>query len=319
MYDLIRRWTLSLLKAPPQPHPPIGDPASLRIFNAGKNYFRLRIARWTLVELAAFGGLIFWTAFLIDIGNLMREEREKRTQMETEAAQVRDSSSQTLDASSDIHIEATVGKKHSKHQQFPTSVSGFRHACADFALKLPAGAFALIWAIKIFSAVAFLVQLPITYAIRRLDYEMRWYMVTDRSLRLRYGVWKISEATMSFANIQQVVVSQGPLQRLLGLGDVRVKSAGGGGGKSGDGQGHSCGADDMHTGLFHCVTNATEIRDLIIERLRRFREAGLGDPDDKNHALSPTDLNQTDSSTLSAARELVVEARALRAALKIKT
>jgi hypothetical protein len=184
---------------------------------------------------------------------------------------------------------------------------------------LPAGAFALIWAIKIFSALAFLVQLPITYAVRRLDYEMRWYMVTDRSLRLRYGVWKISEATMSFANIQQVVVSQGPLQRFLGLGDVKVKSAGGGGG-GGDGHYSHHEGDDMHTGLFHCVTNATEIRDLIVERLRRFREAGLGDPDEKPHVTAPMEMsgNGISSAALAAARELASEARALRVALTSK-
>jgi len=39
MYELIRRWALNLLKVPPEPHPPMGDPASLRVFNAGRNYF----------------------------------------------------------------------------------------------------------------------------------------------------------------------------------------------------------------------------------------------------------------------------------------
>ena len=127
---------------------------------------------------------------------------------------------------------------------------------------------------------------------------------------------------MSFANIQQVVVAQGPIQRLLGLADVKVKSAGGGGGHP-----HQHG-EDMHSGLFHSVTNAAEIRDLILDRLRRFREAGLGDPDEKatmtevatvmnaggigisSHAgvLSP--------AALSAARELAAEAHALRAAME---
>ena len=118
---------------------------------------------------------------------------------------------------------------------------------------------------------------------------------------------------MSFANIQEVVVSQGPLQGLLGLADVKVKSAGGGGGG-----GHSKdeGAD-MHSGLFHCVTNAPEIRDLILERLRRFREAGLGDPDEKPAIEAPAATSPAAFSpdALTAARELAAEARALRSAL----
>jgi uncharacterized membrane protein YdbT with pleckstrin-like domain len=136
---------------------------------------------------------------------------------------------------------------------------------------------------------------------------------------------------MSFANIQQVVVAQGPLQRLLGLADVKVKSAGGGGGHP-----HQQG-EDMHSGLFHSVTNAAEIRDLILERLRRFREAGLGDPDERLQMIAPTTDVPTAANAggvlthagarsshagvlspeaLSAARELAAEARALRAALE---
>jgi uncharacterized membrane protein YdbT with pleckstrin-like domain len=142
---------------------------------------------------------------------------------------------------------------------------------------------------------------------------MRWYMVTDRSLRLRHGVWKVSESTMSFANIQQVVVSQGPLQRLLDLADVKVKSAGGG---NADQHGHHK-TDDKHSGHFHCVTNAEEIRNLILERLRLFREAGLGDPDEKpTHNPSPTHPLVNATAT-AAARELASEARALRATIAI--
>jgi uncharacterized membrane protein YdbT with pleckstrin-like domain len=171
----------------------------------------------------------------------------------------------------------------------------------------------LLWGVKILSFVVYLAQIPLTYAVRRLDYEMRWYMVTDRSLRLRSGVWRVSESTMSFANIQQVLVSQGPLQRLLGLADLRVKSAGGG---SGGGH-HNHESDDMHTGLFENVTNAQEIRDLISERLRRFREAGLGDPEDKGTPApaTPTMDVPITSAALNAARELAAEARALRAAI----
>ena len=137
-------------------------------------------------------------------------------------------------------------------------------------------------------------------------------MVTDRSLRLRSGVWRVSEATMSFANIQQVLVSQGPLQRLLGLADLKVKSAGGGSGGH-----HNHEGNDMHTGLFENVSNAQEIRDLIGERLRRFREAGLGDPEEKVTAAAVPRTRDVSISpdALIAARELAAEARSLRTVL----
>jgi hypothetical protein len=72
----------------------------------------------------------------------------------------------------------------------------------------------------------------------------------------------------------------------------------------------------MHTGLFHSVTHGSEIRDLVLERLRRFRESGLGDPDDKSElAPSAAVIAPADNSALSAAKELLSEAKALRAAL----
>lgn len=142
----------------------------------------------------------------------------------------------------------------------------------------------------------FLTQLVATFVALRIGYEMRWYIVTDRSLRIRSGVWSVEELTMTFANIQQIKVNQGPLQRLLGIADVEVLSAGGGGGEAGHVGRRS------HAGYFEGVEDADGIRDLILERLRRYRDAGLGDPED-----APT--------ALTAARDVLDEARKLRAAL----
>ena len=107
---------------------------------------------------------------------------------------------------------------------------------------------------------------------------------------------------MSFANLQQVEVKQGPVQRLLGLADVHVRSAGGGGGDEHKGKA----GDSMHLAVFHGVDNADEIRDLILARLKSFREAGLGDPDEHSSA-APGDI-----AALTAARDLLAEVRAWR-------
>ena len=116
---------------------------------------------------------------------------------------------------------------------------------------------------------------------------------------------------MSFANLQQVSVHQGPLQRLLKIADVEVRSAGGGSGEE------EQGGDSMHRSVFHAVENAPEIRDLILARLKRFRQAGLGEPDDaKDQPVNrPEPSEGSSSDTISAAREVLAEARALRAEL----
>ncbi len=179
------------------------------------------------------------------------------------------------------------------------------------ALLLPPWAFPLVWIVKLGGILLYLAQIPFTYAARRLDYEMRWYVVTDRSLRLRSGVWSVREMTMSFANLQQITVAQGPLQRLLGLADVKVRSAGGG---AAQGR-HDHGQQSLHTGLFHAVDNAEEIRDLIVERLRRFRETGLGDPEELSRRAGQSTAPD-DRPALAAAKVLLAEARALRTAFR---
>jgi len=150
----------------------------------------------------------------------------------------------------------------------------------------------------------FLLQLPISLGVTMLDYEMRWYILSDRALRVREGILSVREQTMTFANIQQVGIRQGPLQRYLGIADVHVTSAGGGGARSESGGVGS----GMHDVYFRGVDNAPEIREAIRRRAHLHRDAGLGDPDDHRH--DAPDL----SPALAAAGALLAEVRALRAA-----
>lgn len=139
----------------------------------------------------------------------------------------------------------------------------------------------LLQAVEALAWAAYLVQLPVSLAVLRLDFDMRWYILMDRSLRIREGVVAIREKTMTFANIQQISIRRNPLQRLLGLADVQVQTAGGGGASSGGGHGGSGHVGEgMHEAFFRGVDNAEEIRTAIRERVRLHRDSGLGDPDD---------------------------------------
>src|SRR5438270_6403930 len=109
-------------------------------------------------------------------------------------------------------------------------------------------------------------------AIVRLVYEKRWYAVSDRSLRIREGVVTVREMTVNFANIQNISISQGPIQRALGIADLRVDTAGGGGAATQKQPG-----ENLHTAWFRGVNNANEVRELIQQRLRQLKDSGLGD------------------------------------------
>ena len=74
--------------------------------------------------------------------------------------------------------------------------------------------------------------------------------------------------------MQNVSVSQGPLQRYFGIADVLVETAGGGGR---DPHQARAGGGSAHHGLIEGVAEAVRIRDLLVSRMRRSRTAGLGD------------------------------------------
>ena len=147
------------------------------------------------------------------------------------------------------------------------------------------GAIFIAWlacmiAVPLVGAILFLPMLALAilpdiliYVAIHLRYDTTWYILTDRSMRLRRGIWQINETTITFENIQNVVVQQGPLQRWFGIADVVVQTAGGGGGGGGKHQ-HTA---TTHMGLIEGLADATRIRDLILSRVNQSRSAGLGD------------------------------------------
>lgn len=163
----------------------------------------------------------------------------------------------------------------------------------------------------------FLIQFPLSFLMVRLDFRYRWYMTTDTSLRIREGITTVRERTMTYANIQNLSLKQGPVQRFFGISDLQVRTAGGGGAESSEEskKGHSE-ADNMHLGYFRGVDNAEEIRDLILTKMRGMRDSGLGDPDEPVDDPSVRSVAvEGDATVLAAAVELLAETRALRAVL----
>jgi membrane protein YdbS with pleckstrin-like domain len=186
---------------------------------------------------------------------------------------------------------------------------------------VPFGYFGLI---ERFFILLYVLQLPFSFALLRLDFEMRWYMLSDRSLRIRHGILTVREQTMTFANIQNISIRQNPLQRLFGISTVAVRAAGGGGSQSGKG-GKQGG--DSHEATFEGVDEPEAIRTLIRERIRRHRDAGLGDPDEAAEdaaalpagaaarALPAGSTAVSVAPATASARRLLDEVRALRGAL----
>jgi membrane protein YdbS with pleckstrin-like domain len=152
-----------------------------------------------------------------------------------------------------------------------------------------------------------LVQLCVYFAVR-IDYDMRYYIVTDRSLRVREGAFIVKEKTISYANVQNIRVVQGPLLRFFGIWHLKVDTAGGGAvekGKPGAG---------AHRVQMAGIENAHEVRDSIQSQLRqRGIGAGLGDLDDHDERGRGTVI--ATAELRDALRELQQATSALRAAV----
>jgi membrane protein YdbS with pleckstrin-like domain len=147
----------------------------------------------------------------------------------------------------------------------------------------------------------------VAYFATRLDFDQRYYVLTDRSLRVRSGAIVVTEMTVTHANVQNLTVEQGPLQKLFGIADLKVQTAGGGAsqGKHQHDTGHSI--------QFAGIENAAEVRNRVLAYLRSHggRTAGLGDPDDhERHGLS--------SRALEALRGVHASAAGLRQAADLR-
>lgn len=133
-----------------------------------------------------------------------------------------------------------------------------------------------LWWVNIFllpiALVIIVVPDVIAYVAIHLRYDTTWYVMTDRSLRIRRGIWVIQETTVTFENVQNLKIRQGPVQRKFGIASVILETAGasaqyGKGGSSNIG----------NVAVIEGITNAAEIRDRILQRLRASAFAGLGD------------------------------------------
>lgn len=146
-----------------------------------------------------------------------------------------------------------------------------------------------------------------SYFAIRLEYDMRYYIVTDRSLRIREGIWTIREVTLTYANVQHLELHQGPIQQMLGIADLFVRTAGG----AGPIRPEQAALAKGHEGAFRGIDNASDVRDQINALLKKYRDAGLGDPEDRRRTAAPARPGFSPLA-VERLREIRDELRALR-------
>lgn len=123
----------------------------------------------------------------------------------------------------------------------------------------------VVWAIAIVPDI-------IAYIALHLRWDTTWYVITDRAVRIRKGIWIIRESTITFENIQNVEIRQGPVERRFGIANLMIQTAGSGGGAAG-----AHGAAGGAHGLLQGIDRPEELRASFMARAGLSKSAGLGD------------------------------------------
>ena len=82
----------------------------------------------------------------------------------------------------------------------PLTVSALGSALADDRVPL-----LIVHAVTFVLAAGFF---WLRSVVVRLDYEMRYYLVTDRAIRIREGAVRVHEHTYTYANVQNLTIEQ---------------------------------------------------------------------------------------------------------------
>ncbi|MBL8924446.1 MAG: PH domain-containing protein [Myxococcaceae bacterium] len=108
----------------------------------------------------------------------------------------------------------------------------------------------------------------------RVDWELRSFLVGDRSLRVSEGALTRREVTLSYANVQNLEVTQGPLERLFGFQNLTVTTAG---------ADQQPGLENSHSVTLVGLDDAEAVRTLILGMLGKAKDSGLGEQERAVH------------------------------------
>lgn len=139
----------------------------------------------------------------------------------------------------------------------------------------------------------------VAYVAVHLKYDTMWYVMNARSLRCRRGIWTIIEHTITFENVQNIHIRRGPVQYFFGIWTIEIETAGA---TEPEGANHFAVGNKA---IMEGIDNPAQLRDLIMERVRRSRGTGIGETSrDEGTAIA-----MWRPEHLAALREILIEVR----------
>ncbi len=184
---LFTRW----FRIPPDPQPPRGSAESVQVFRASRNYFKLALVRWGFRQLGTLIGIVL----ALSLGQAFLGGDLELARSDVDAALEQIPLAPWAQRVLAITIEPVAGEPDQVAVSFGP----------------------LLFWLELIGIGFFVLQLPLSYMMVRLDYALRWYIVTDCSLlpngRIVKRVISRSSATIAYG-------SQARLMRIPPLGCV---------------------------------------------------------------------------------------------------
>ncbi len=109
-------------------------------------------------------------------------------------------------------------------------------------------------------------MIPFLFWIPRA-YQVLEYSIEEDSIKMKEGVFWKKNVTIPYLKITNVDITQGPVQRALGIGVIHVQTAGAGGQ-----QGQK--AELKING----IKNLDELRDMILEKIKNYHSSKYKEP-----------------------------------------
>ncbi len=204
----------------------------------------------------------------------------------------------------DVFLPAPAYLRYLRCEAVLTAILIALVAAAAGVVMLLAGKVGVGWMTLGVAPVVLLIGVMLAL-LARLRFRTMWYALTDRSLRARHGLWTIHEVTITYENVQNVSVTQGPLMRLFGIWKLDIQTAGGSrkaahsdnpmlsglliavqiaanllpGGAAFASVGGTSGRSKrgVAAGTIHGLLDPLPVRNRIMEKVKRSRSAGFGD------------------------------------------
>ena len=154
------------------------------------------------------------------------------------------------------------------------------------------------WLVFLLCLVGWLVVMGLILVWIPAFYKSLEYLIDSDSVKMKKGVFWKKNVAVPFTKITNLDVTEGPVQRMFGIGTINVQTAGAGGQQGAQPELKLLGVRDLEG-----------VKDSIMERVRGYTISGSGEVKEKAAEVSDSEILGRMLEELTAIREVLEKKR----------